>query len=650
MKKLITIILLLLLLTSSLYSQLIMSMSSDKDNYEYGEKIELRCKITNPADTTFRFFAGSHNTCQAEFSFNDFNSWEHTRCLTLTQLLVFKPFSSLVYKWMIDPMVYGLPDNDGVQQIICTYYFDLIDTIYINSPQFLGGQLSVGYPKSNADSIQYIKDSLGIDVLHQSDYGDKYSEHWQVVGYQIDSLIARYDEDAIFNYVEKAVLVECESMMFENPLEYFPLEIGNKWQYKCYYVDTWENDTSNTYYYRSEEVIGDTVLDDEYKYFTIRYGDGGKHYLRFDPLTNIVYEPSGYEFLNLSAKPDSLWKDNYGITNNMYLDTLEVGEFDLIRPAKIYQQGYFLFKRTLAKGIGKCFEEYGDLGQHTINSLVYASIIGSEYGTPIKTSDFYPLHIGDKWIYEWSIDDGGQIYKTTSEIIDKVVMPNGKEYYQRLEANESTFERIDSATGIVYQYDDTTDSINFEKVRCYLKARQGDVMETEEGLHQVYSGYYQGSIFEKDSDFLTFSIPEITTYIETFAYGFGSISRVHGWERETTKKLSGCVINGIVYGDTTLTTIEINHGNLPIEYSLGQNYPNPFNPSTTISYSIPMQSKVELKVYDVLGREVATLVNKKQQAGSYEVEFDASNLGSGVYFYQLRAGSFVESRKLVLLK
>jgi len=88
----------------------------------------------------------------------------------------------------------------------------------------------------------------------------------------------------------------------------------------------------------------------------------------------------------------------------------------------------------------------------------------------------------------------------------------------------------------------------------------------------------------------------------------------------------------------------------PRNYSISQNYPNPFNPCTTIRYSIPKQSNVALKLYDVLGSEVATLVNKEQSRGNYEVEFDGSELGSGIYFNRLQAGDFVETRKMILLK
>jgi hypothetical protein len=91
-------------------------------------------------------------------------------------------------------------------------------------------------------------------------------------------------------------------------------------------------------------------------------------------------------------------------------------------------------------------------------------------------------------------------------------------------------------------------------------------------------------------------------------------------------------------------------GAAPIEFALEQNYPNPFNPATTIKFSIPEASEVTLKVYDVLGREVRTLVNELRNAGSHEVNFDASNLASGMYIYSIEAGEFISSKKMILLK
>jgi hypothetical protein len=88
----------------------------------------------------------------------------------------------------------------------------------------------------------------------------------------------------------------------------------------------------------------------------------------------------------------------------------------------------------------------------------------------------------------------------------------------------------------------------------------------------------------------------------------------------------------------------------PAAYKLAQNYPNPFNPATVIYYSIPERSKVTLKVFNLLGQEVATLVNQVQEQGSYPVRFEANNLASGLYFYKLEAGNVSLSRKMLLLK
>ena len=89
---------------------------------------------------------------------------------------------------------------------------------------------------------------------------------------------------------------------------------------------------------------------------------------------------------------------------------------------------------------------------------------------------------------------------------------------------------------------------------------------------------------------------------------------------------------------------------IPTEFSLSQNYPNPFNPNTTISYGLKTATNVELTVYNVLGQEIAMLVNQKQRAGNYEINFDASNLSSGTYLYKITAGEFVSVKKLLLMK
>jgi len=114
-------------------------------------------------------------------------------------------------------------------------------------------------------------------------------------------------------------------------------------------------------------------------------------------------------------------------------------------------------------------------------------------------------------------------------------------------------------------------------------------------------------------------------------------------------------IIGIIQGEGTIcggvnsidseTEIDI-----PKVFALDQNYPNPFNPTTIIQYSIPQRSNVTLKVYDVLGNEVVTLVNEEKDRGVYSINFDAPTLASGIYLYSLQSGSFVETKKLMFIK
>ena len=90
--------------------------------------------------------------------------------------------------------------------------------------------------------------------------------------------------------------------------------------------------------------------------------------------------------------------------------------------------------------------------------------------------------------------------------------------------------------------------------------------------------------------------------------------------------------------------------NQPEKFQLSQNYPNPFNPTTSIQYAISSRQFITLKVYNLLGKEIATLVNEEKSAGEYKVEFNGNNLPSGIYFYELKAGNITQTKKMMLLK
>jgi photosystem II stability/assembly factor-like uncharacterized protein len=118
----------------------------------------------------------------------------------------------------------------------------------------------------------------------------------------------------------------------------------------------------------------------------------------------------------------------------------------------------------------------------------------------------------------------------------------------------------------------------------------------------------------------------------------------------------GSTTQGLLFGYNNVvkfslvTAVENEHGVIPTGFALEQNYPNPFNPTTKITYSVPKTSVVELKVYDLLGRTVATLVNGEQAVGTYTVNFNAQGLSSGVYVYTMKAGDFKATKSLVLVK
>jgi hypothetical protein len=144
-----------------------------------------------------------------------------------------------------------------------------------------------------------------------------------------------------------------------------------------------------------------------------------------------------------------------------------------------------------------------------------------------------------------------------------------------------------------------------------------------------------------------------STYTRTISYLFltQNGTQISVDAADTTSPSTGVIpVNGISFIDAGVTDVRQADNTIPDNFNLEQNYPNPFNPATQINYSIPSSQKVVLKVYDELGRETATLVNREQSAGNYIVNFNASGLASGVYFYRLQAGSYVQMKKMILMK
>ena len=212
-----------------------------------------------------------------------------------------------------------------------------------------------------------------------------------------------------------------------------------------------------------------------------------------------------------------------------------------------------------------------------------------------------------------------------------------------------------------------------------LNARTGDEWcvynfagDTTTGIYRkvesIFSLNYLGSerivkeIYEYQRDIIDSSYYDCLLSREYLASDLGIILTYTDDYVEPPIYLKAAIIEGDTLG-TIVGIKEFSGQQYSMKkYTLSQNFPNPFNPTTTISYSIPSviarseatrQStglSVQLKVYDALGREIATLVNQKQAPGKYSVKFNGSNLPSGVYFYTLRVNNFVQSRKMILLR
>jgi len=295
------------------------------------------------------------------------------------------------------------------------------------------------------------------------------------------------------------------------------------------------------------------------------------------------------------------------------------------------------------------------------------SLIYSQNDSLKELLNYYPLQTGNYWEYQsyWQqipfppSDSSSQ----SIEVIGDTLLENGHTYKILLIKDLTPYhyqscrlERIDSMTGCIYRYtNDTTtnheyltDSLFAEIDGTYYSSRE---RTTSSGHYLTRCvGIKIDSVFGIPTKLKTFQdhsfIPGISY---TFAKGFGFLFSLGCEFGCGYTYLVYAKIDGKEYGKKT-TSINSDKNFSPNFFILNQNYPNPFNPSTVISFQLSANSKVSLKVYDVLGNEVAILIDEEKYAGNYKFDFNGSNLACGIYFYTLRADNFVQNRKMILLK
>lgn len=294
------------------------------------------------------------------------------------------------------------------------------------------------------------------------------------------------------------------------------------------------------------------------------------------------------------------------------------------------------------------------------------------YAWDSTAAKYMPLQVGNVWVYYFSYTQPGggangyEKYKITG-----ITVVNGLTFYtfsmerrvifgfifcnSRLFASPYQV-RIDSATGNLYKT--TNCGQNFEGLIDSLNSQKNDsarICGNPQGNVSICTDTSFKTVLGQIRKSKTFEVSAFEgSNRHEYTQGLGLSYFLYSQLMSQCRLyLVGCYVNGLFLGDTTLF-VGVNQisTEIPENFSLSQNYPNPFNPVTKIKFAISGSSVAQtfLSVYDILGREITVLVNQKLQPGSFEVDFDGSNLPSGVYYYKLESGTFIETKKMVLIK
>lgn len=275
---------------------------------------------------------------------------------------------------------------------------------------------------------------------------------------------------------------------------------------------------------------------------------------------------------------------------------------------------------------------------------------------------YYPLKVGNSYTFDriqyLVTCIGNPIGRFKTTITAENVLLNGKRYFEFSSSGSVyvlfnsywKYQRIDSSTMNVYGYStiDTKeyllDSLLANPSNSYKCSRFQTTSPL--GIYTISStvNFFGSSKIQRTF----FASPSPTSY--TLIEGVGFTGYYNCLDFGDGLYLRGCLINGILYGDTISTDVRQISSEVPDKFILKQNYPNPFNPTTKVNYDLKAAGFVSMKLYNVMGEEMASLVNENQKAGSYEFTFDGMKLPSGVYYYRIETSGFTEVKKMSLVK
>lgn len=270
--------------------------------------------------------------------------------------------------------------------------------------------------------------------------------------------------------------------------------------------------------------------------------------------------------------------------------------------------------------------------------------------------EYNPLHVGDLWQFESYLG-------TYSEVqIDMDTTINNIRYYRKLDMffpYDSTYfylERNDSTRASTFRLDiedldedgDTLDEVLLDSLEVmhatnYFSYRYTWRSGDPDPKLVVIQGPYWVVVF---GDTVVAKIASFLFQDNLIADKYGVVEIYP--EGSPPLLLTGMIINGVKYGN--IVDVDQSNELVPSQYLLENNYPNPFNPSTLIKFYIPEATFVKLKVFDLLGKEIRTLVNEERKSGFHKIIFDGNGLPSGVYFYSLQTSKYSETKKMILIR
>ncbi len=429
-----------------------------------------------------------------------------------------------------------------------------------------------------------------------------------------------------FSSNDKSFKAENNSFNESDSTDWLPLEVGNEWHFNVYHAWTFDD----IFWFADLEFelmkITDSTYIDNIKYYLINeffgFPDGTPVRYDFDSSKIIVYRNETENvFMDFSLPDSSTFLQLQ--PNNTLMNVTVVSKSKTILDSTIYLKGFY-------RGIIPT--------SHRRKGWYYFSK-GLGFVYQDEWTNYWSSVITDKNVIEYLL------FNCPYDTLHKKHKYVPSIQFEPLFFLPDSIIEIEQEFQILHEYSVGTYPNSGVWGRSYIDTVFLDSYYTN-GIDTIVNPQH-GIIPLTEIDFsLSFSL-DTSLYNEGYNLYYKIVAIDKGLIPTYYYKPDSGYYR-LYWRDSTASIVqsEINTFN----YSLTQNYPNPFNPTTRINYSISNSEKVTIKIYDVLGREIRTLVNEEKAAGAYEVEFDADNLSSGIYYYQLKAGNFVQTRKMILLR